>query len=288
MPPRSITLAIVAFWLAMTAWLLWRDVWPNLAPGEPPPFAIAHMDDNKSAQTPVTWLAEHISNKGAGDRRREYTITQTVEYDSRSDTFALKAAMRPKSSPLEELRAYRDPTLTSTYRVTRAGQMLDLDVAVNLPAGAINPTGNRDARFTGEVHGQACVLDWETGSGTRRRHGSESLEVSYNGVVLLPLHPLDRIRGLVPGRRWACNLLDPLESSALLSSGPKVVWVHAEVLPRTENRLWNAQAKDCLVIEYHDRGDDVRGRVWVEVKEDRVLRMEVRLGQEQWVITRSN
>jgi len=79
MPPRSITLVIVVFWLAMTAWLLWRDVWPNMAPGEPPPFVITSKDENRSQQTEVIWSAEHTHAGGAADRPREYTIKQTVE-----------------------------------------------------------------------------------------------------------------------------------------------------------------------------------------------------------------
>ncbi|HKB39696.1 MAG TPA: hypothetical protein VKD72_24885 [Gemmataceae bacterium] len=288
MPPRSITLVIVVFWLAMTAWLLWRDVWPNMAPGEPPPFVITSKDENRSQQTEVIWSAEHTHAGGAADRPREYTIKQTVEYDSKSDTFRLKAALKARSPEPDAARAYHLESVSSTYHVTRAGNMLDLDVNVKLLAGPLNPTGDRAGHFTGEVREGACVLQWETGTGRLLKRGSESLGVSYHGVVLLPLHPLDRIRGLRPGRRWACNLLDPLVSSAPGASRPEVVWVHAEVQPETERMTWNAQVKECRVIEYGDRAGNVRGMTWVEIKEDRVLRMKVRLREEHWVLTRNN
>jgi hypothetical protein len=285
MPPRSITLSILVFWLAMTAWLLWRDIWPSIAPGEPPSFAISRMDDSRS-QTSFNWKAQHRS----ADRTPvDYTITTTVVYEAKTDVFTLQAHLRPDRPTSEQLKLFQPVNLKSEYRVERIpgnpleARLLGLDVDVEFPAGPDNPTGDRHGHFTGQVAPGACDLSWKTEGGVGRpREGSESLGVSYNGVVLLPLHPLERIRGLRPGRRWGCHLLDPLQSSALLSSGPKVVWVNAEVLTWPET----IQGKECLEIEY--QGDDISGKTWVDIKEELVWRMEVWLGQEHWVITRGS
>ncbi|MBI1916735.1 MAG: hypothetical protein HYS12_18675 [Planctomycetes bacterium] len=282
MPPRRITLSIVVFWLAMTAWLLWRDIWPSIAPGEPPSFAISRMDDNRS-QSVVTWKAQNIPRRGTPV---DYTITTTVAHEAKTDLFTLHAKLRPDRPAADQVKLLQSMKLKSEYWVERVpgnmleARMLGLDVDVEFLAAPINPTGDRHGHFTGQVAGGACDLSWITKGGKPAEHGSESLRVTYHGVVLLPLHPLERIRGLRPGRRWGCPLLDPLESSALFSSGPKVVWVNAEVLGRTETE----QGKECLVIEY--QGGDISGTTWVDVKEDRVLRMEVWLGSGHWVIKR--
>jgi len=284
MPPRSITLSVLVFWLAMTAWLFWRDLWPSIAPGEPPSFALSRMDDNRF-QTVVTWKAQNIPRRGPPV---DYTITTIVDHEAKTDLFTLKARLRPDRPAPEQVKVLESVKLTSEYRVKRVSgnlleaRMLGLEVDVEFLAAWFNPTGDRHGHFTGQVADGVCDLSWKTEGVVEPRHGSESLGVTYNGVVLLPLHPVERIRGLRPGRHWGCYLIDPLESTALLSSGPKVVSINAKVRARTETE----QGKECLVIEY--QGGDVSGTTWVDVKEDLVLRMEVSLGSEHWVITRGN
>ena len=92
MPPHRITLFIVVFWLGMTAWLLWRDIWPSIAPGEPPSFAISRMDDNIRSQPRVPWKAQYIPRRG---KPVDYTITTTVAYEAKTDLFTLQARLRP-------------------------------------------------------------------------------------------------------------------------------------------------------------------------------------------------
>jgi hypothetical protein len=284
MPPRRITVFIVVSWLSMTAWLLWRDIWPSIAPGEPPSLALSRMDDSRSHKL-VIWKAQH---RPPGSSPVEYTITTTVTHEAGTDVFSLHARLRPERGGFESSKVLGPVNLTSEYRVERVpgnlleARLLGLDVEVDFSAGPILLLGDRHGHFTGQVAGGACSLSWETKGVVRSREGKTSLGVSYNGMVLLPLHPLERIRGLRPGHRWGCHLLDPLQSSALSSDGPKVVWVNAEVLTQTQ---WE-QNKECLVIEY--QGDDISGKTWVDVKESLVWRMEVWLGQEHWVITRGS
>src|SRR4051812_16519974 len=40
MPPRWMTLTIVGLWLAATSWMVYRDLWPRIRPGQPPPLNI--------------------------------------------------------------------------------------------------------------------------------------------------------------------------------------------------------------------------------------------------------
>ena len=54
MPPRSITAAILVFWLIMTGWLIQRDLWPLLAPGEPPRMLTLEGDAERAEAPRIT------------------------------------------------------------------------------------------------------------------------------------------------------------------------------------------------------------------------------------------
>src|SRR5207253_2067046 len=54
MPPRWMTWAIVAFWLATTTWLVVREVAPRWRAGEPPPYTI-DLTDEVSRQD-IHWI----------------------------------------------------------------------------------------------------------------------------------------------------------------------------------------------------------------------------------------
>src|SRR5262245_42429700 len=82
MPPRLLCVVIVAFWLGMTAWLFQRDIWPRLAPGEPPPFTVNPADANKRADRfPTNWVA--VRTAPSGDTE-EYRIALFRRYDKDS------------------------------------------------------------------------------------------------------------------------------------------------------------------------------------------------------------
>src|SRR5262245_58802762 len=53
MPPRQLTVAIVVGWLASSGWLFHRELWPNLRPGEPPPYTIDLADEAQRHDIPI-------------------------------------------------------------------------------------------------------------------------------------------------------------------------------------------------------------------------------------------
>ncbi len=56
MPPRVAVAGIVAFWVAVTGYVVKRDVWPRVFATGPPPVAIELADEAKEksvAQRPV-------------------------------------------------------------------------------------------------------------------------------------------------------------------------------------------------------------------------------------------
>ena len=279
MPSRSLCLAIVVFWMAMMTWLFRRDVWPRLAPGEPPPFTVDFADEKQDTRLPTRWIARQTST-GKPDHPTPYTVTTLTTYDDRRRVYELIARTEPRySEPDTLLPSHRLKRLTSAYRVTEKGELLGFHVKVDA-RGPSKLAGDPHGDFTGLIVDGTCVLSWEQ-QGGGRAHGEERFEVSRTGTVLLPLHPLYRMRGLKPGKHWGVRLFDPLASTL---ARPRTVWVNARVRPQTEPLRWNGREQLCLVVEYE--GDNVRGVTWVDTRDDRVLKLRVHLGEDVWEIVR--
>ncbi len=114
--------------------------------------------------------------------------------------------------------------------------------------------------------------------------------LSYNGSVVMPLHPVSRIHGLRPGQSWRQPLVDPFHDAFAglpgFSSG--VRYANARVLPQPQ--VLN-MGKDvdltCLVIEYESEGEIV-GRTWVEQDSERVQQQEAIQEGERWLMKRED
>src|SRR5690242_2176172 len=100
--PRTVTLAVVAFWLAMMGLLFWHDLWPALAPGQPPAFVLELTQETEgiaSQQWVVTRRDPEVLDKERGAPRRGWSLARKdrevyqlriwTEYDKLDDTFRL-------------------------------------------------------------------------------------------------------------------------------------------------------------------------------------------------------
>jgi hypothetical protein len=281
MPPRLFCVAIVAFWLLCTAWLVQRDLWPRLAPGEPPLLPTV-ADEARRSRSRESWRAVRSA---PGARDQQYLIQTWGGYHSDEETFEFRAVAmhRQRGDDPKLLRLER---LTSVYRVNRDGSMKSFEVDVEIPAGLLGVVQKQKAHFHGIAAGKVCNLHWERGNDRDLRSGVEPFEVSRRGVVWLPLHPLYWLKGLRPGLAWGQPGFDPLGNAGLLSSTPAAEWVNARVRKQTEPLAWQGQEVACLVVDYD--GDQLSGSTWVSAADDRVLRIEARLGDERWQITRES
>jgi hypothetical protein len=280
MPPRSVTVVIVVFWLAMTAWLVRRDIWPRLAPGEPPPFTVHYADEQQTTHIPVRWTATRIP---AGTPEPiKYHASTNVEYnrEARPRAYVLGASMIPGERAENSLQLYTFRNLKSSYRASEEGRLLGFEVSAVIAPGTLNPTGDLRVQFTGELKGGTCELAWSR-QGSGAASGKTHFEVSLIGNVILPLHPLARMTGLSPGRSWGAWVFDPLGS---LLTGPQLTWVHVSVRREVATLVWKGKAKRCRLVEYE--GDNVNGSIWVETTRDEVLQMEVGLHGDRWKIVR--
>jgi hypothetical protein len=321
MPPRWLSVAIVVSWLAATAWLIWRDLWPSWRPGEPPPFHIDLVEEvQKADKPPIFW---HVRL----DDQDVFRASTWVDYHSEEDTFAFHARYQARKGL--NTRAYdvaglfRVAGMSSEYRVNRAGELRSLraEIEVSLkeprerlptalarffptkspPPRPVMPGGLsardpaseirlalwgevRDGQFFAHCQANAVWLD------QLRQIDLPPTTVSHNGSVLLPLHPVNRIHGLRPGRTWRQPLVDPFRDAfaALPGFSGEPHAVLARVLPEPQplQRSDNDTAS-CLVIEYEDEGEIV-GRTWVEQDSERVLKQEAIIGRDHWSMTRDD
>src|SRR5471030_1683909 len=98
MPPRFLTLTILAFWLGMTGWLAYRDLWPRWRAGEPPPYSIDLADEARRQSVPVLWTVYRRLPGMVKDERIGRLHTWVV-YRDEDDTFELHGEMNNPQFP---------------------------------------------------------------------------------------------------------------------------------------------------------------------------------------------
>ena len=331
MPSRWLCVSIVLFWLTMTGWLFWRDLWPNWRPGEPPPYQIDPVEEvQKNNPIKTFWSVRRRSSKDA-DGVPVFRATTWIEYHEEDDTYSmharLDAAKDPKFQPVYGAKVFKVESLASVYRVTRAGRLVAVEATMETtphfdgfapglsalvrplfrtsprekPAGESGHVANPSRRgawiesvhmrIWGEVRDEQFFAHCSASSDALEKPMQFDLpptEVSYTGSVLLPLHPVQRIRGLRAGQSWRQPLVDPLRDAFASLPGVSggVRSLHARVLPSFETLSVEKVPSECLVIEYTDDENELVGRTLIERGSERVLRQEVYFEGTQWVMSR--
>jgi hypothetical protein len=311
MPPRWLSLAIVVFWLAATGWLFVRDLWPRLRPGVPPPYEIDLADETQTQKAGVNWrvfrneeelLAAYTSVTHREKPDDSFTFQARFLPDPRRVAGPPRPASEPRPRASTLLRKIHK--LESSYRVSRRGQLLGFDLTFNIDVGLAGLETRLDGRVRGEVRAGKLFARLEARESLGDRHLDHELEpvpVSGEGSVLLPLHPVSRIRGLRPGQTWRQPIVDPLgdalAASNLLPGGPAAGnhFLDAHVLPELQPlpapppgpappAWWLHEPRPtCLVIEY---GDEGQSRTWVQESDGLVLRQESTVFGDRWLLLR--
>jgi hypothetical protein len=280
MPSRWFCAAIIIFWLAVNGWLLWHDLWPRWQPGQPPALTIDLLEQAQLIRVDTKWS---IWVGG----RRTYEAATWIERE-RSDLYGLHLGKLQRADLVVkgkvEKRAddlVRVDRLDSTCVVTRDGLMrgLSADVIVTAPGG-----GHIDAHLEGSVQDGLfhCRYRLKAPFIGEIKGDLDPVPVGHTGVVLLPVHPVQRIRDLWPGRTWTTHSVE------LLSGWPpgrmQLRPVQARVLDAVENVWWKEQDTPCLVIEYGE-GDDLT-RTWVARDSGLILRQETTFAGQKWELHR--
>jgi hypothetical protein len=190
----------------------------------------------------------------------------------------------------------------TTYHLTREGELLGLEFKGKMDLlNEYHP----EAQFQGEVRdGKLYRSGWIKLFATSEPVVPELEPVDApTGTFLNPLHPVPRIKGLTPGRRWRMQVVNPLADAVEpslraiqqrvlpgsapvklnLASGPK--YLNAEVLPNPVTLPYNGKDHECFVIEY--RGDNEVLRTYVRVADGLVLRQESEAMGEKFVLQRA-
>lgn len=284
MPPRWLSLLIIAAWLATTGWLVWTDVLPRLMPGTPPAFSVLIVEEADQQRASVRWTASrngtktftvHTQVKGVGQER----------YDLKADYEPYRAPQQTTPSPPVEMGGLLVSRFASTYRVNAEGDLLRLtSVIEGRSAGKLlgGVVGDFVARVRADVENGRMrpVVTVAQGVLSYDYPLAEASGPSRGGAVLMPLQPVNRLNGLNPGQRWTMTRFDPL--GAVMGDGGKML--RGAVRGETEELQRGAMTETCLVIDYSGEGID--GATWVRQKDGLVLRQEAKVGNDRWVIVR--
>jgi hypothetical protein len=284
MPSRLGVGFIVLFWLAATAHVGYREVWPRYFSDGPPPLRIDLADE--AAQTVPTYWDVYRGDQRVGK------LTTRMQYVPEDDTFRFLNTYLNLSVEFGAV-SLEVPKLDTTVRVTRSGDLREqqmtglLQARLKTKLGSIE-LGDATAEVTGVVqNGQLvgrCKITSPAGNIDRPL---DPVPVPQ-GQVLNPMMPVSRLRDVQPGRRWVIHQVDPLRDAlnVLVKEVLKSSQVAASAIPQpgggeliaevrsSPERLERSDKEpvECWVIEY--RGDEVQARTWVSVADGRVLRQE--------------
>lgn len=270
MPSKPWIVTIVLFWLVTTSAFFYRDLWPALKTGQPPPFSIDLSDEARRQSAAVSWSIQR------GDKRIGELQT-TVLYRDSDDTFELQCRTRNI-----DMLGVRITEMTETYRVTREGELREVTAD-----GQLSVLG---AALKAHVGGQ--VIDKRL----RPRLQIESTLINVDmpidpvdiaGSVLNPMHPVNRVTGLRLGQQWRLPQVDPLRdilASLVPGSSPGIRFLDAQVLPRKMPIMWKGRPTECFVIEY--KSDDMSARTWVRDVDGLVLRQEATFQDDRLLLIR--
>lgn len=256
MPARWVTLAIVAFWLGTTGWLIYRETVAQTRAGEPPSFTI-DLTDEVSANT-ISWAV--LDNEEKVGLGRSWVRRRADR------TFELRSEFRLHD--LNVLKALQFRKLKTMYRVDSAGHFRGMEAEVYLHhevEPAITITGNLENDFFHpQVKARIAGKDFYLPLADRVR-------VPPHGSILNPMHLVNRIVGLREGQTWTIPLLDPLASRL---PGQGIPRLEAEV---DKARLpWHDEVPLCFRIDYREPGKKVTARTWVRTADGLVLQQEAR------------
>jgi hypothetical protein len=264
---------IVLFWLLSTGWLFWNDLLPRLLPGQPPPYTIDPVEEARRQRPFIDFTVGHNGAK-AFRARTEVARTERDVYELTAEFIRVHGSKAVVVANVGVVQR-----MSSRYRVNAAGDLLGVSVRL---IGKVPLAGTEIAlELTGDVEGATLPL-----GGTLELAGASSplqprdVPVGRGGALLLPLHPVNRMRGLRPGQTWTTYALEPVPAP-----GGGVEFLRARVRDEEEQfDQGRRHGEPCLVIDY--TGDRLRVSTWVSRATGLVLAQEVTQDRDRWTLSR--
>ncbi len=324
MPPRWLCCVIIAFWLGVTGWLLWSELRDRFAVNEPPPFVIDLVDEAQPERDRIRWRVwqgdELPVNVNVGDIYSDlfaklaapdyaplsavfsfiglnylppatFTARTFIDHREKQDDFLLRVEFiptitRPEGMVFDRFKLKR---MNSEYRVDRAGRLLGTKAYFEFDLDFLGGS-DMTVQLEGEVRGREFFSRFRVHSPILEHEKElDPIPVSYRGSVLMPTHPVNKLRGLRPGQTWTIPLFNPL-GEALGNTLPGANrfgerTLRAHVLPElrplpllppiAKGLLRDEKPISCLVIEYEDDDENtIKPRTWIRAADGLVLRQE--------------
>ena len=277
MPSRVAVAGIVAFWLATTGFVAYRDVWPRVFANGPPPVSIELADEARQ-NVPARWTLYRNGLKAG-------RLTTQMKYIDADDAFQF--TYRYSELKLDQ----GDITLTASEAVSEVlmsragdlkGQTMTAKVKV-LFRGAAFVDGTIDVR--GVVAGGVLTGRGELKSNLMNAVGDLDPVPVPGGMPLNPLQPVNRLGGVRGGQSWVVHESNPLQDAVADLVRKKAAEFGVRFPePKAKDKLigsvgrsqqvlnWKGEDVACWVIEYR-RAEPV-ARTWVRVTDGKVLRQE--------------
>jgi hypothetical protein len=311
--------AIIAFWLVMLGLFLSGEVWPRLAPTEPLMFPIDVVDE-AGPQGDDTLFAVVRGDPGEYKTETDWPYRADLEWSYRKDddTFGSKCTLiLPENGTT---------TLVNSYRLTRSGEMKEIDAFTEyVPAQLQSITkikaelkgSPRDGQFVPHIERTFPNDKDQAGSnpftGLESAHTGEPIAVPRRGTVLNPLHPPRRFSDISIGQHWSLTVIDPapllklvrpLEASggdpvteAEVAASARAYILEARVESGDEKVSWEPEkVVHCQIIRCTGDGPVGPLSFWVRQRDGSqtqpgyragdVMRLEVTLAGEKWTFAR--
>lgn len=277
MPSRRAVACIVLFWLSVTGYIVYRDVWPVLFASGQPPLAI-DLADEAAQNIPIRWTV-YWNDKKVGK------LTTQMRYVDDDDTFRFTNTYNQVRVEMAGVTVVV-PELKTAIRVTRRGDLREQSAEgkLELEWNGVK-VADVTTMLTGTVANGQLAAKFE-GSYSIAGLAPQSLSKMLDpvpvpeGQPLNPLQPVNRIANVRPGRRWVVHESNPLKDATeavakqigLPMPEEAKVPLIGQVLGEPQNLDWHGNAVPCWVIEY--RRDEPEVRTWVRVSDGKVLRQE--------------
>jgi hypothetical protein len=259
MPPRSVCLAILLYWVVAASSLIRRDILPEMGFVRPPDLrTIARAEENAE---PSHWSVEVIDNPLSPENRRAVGEASTRSrrmpdgWVSMSSRVSFDAGGLLKGTPFSK-NADGRLDVVSEYRVDPSGNLQSFRATVRSPDLA-------DDLLTVEGTLKKRALVVVTRGQLPMLNQTRTLPYEPRSLVQNALGPFDRLPGLQVGQRWETRMVSPLTG--------RIETVRVEV-PRRSLIHWDRSPVNTLEVVHHMT--PFSARTWVR-PDGLVLRQEV-------------
>lgn len=279
MPSRRAVALIILFWLAITGYVAYRDIWPVLFASGPPPIAI-ELADEAAQNVPVRWTMTH---NGTQIGR---LLTQ-MRYVDADDTFRFTHDYKQLKID-GGIATVFIPELQVVVRISRDG-----DLKEQSATGKLELRVGELALVTATAEMKGVVTDGQLastltitspfevkGKPFRMNRTLDPVPVP-KGQPLNPMQPVNRIAGVTPGRQWVVHESNPLDDAIANLAGEfgakprdeKPAALIGEVQSDARELRRANHTDTCWVIEYRREGE-LQARTWVRTTDGKVLKQE--------------